>query len=162
MNTRSTQKVPVLILAVLVIFGTTIYFFHLKEINEQNVTLEISDTSSGKVYGKWLLEKSGEFAVEFIHSVNQSPVREIFKADGRMIRPHSARFSSFGAGMDFGEGLALSRDGDSFVLSGFDTSFRELNFIVGAVSDHLLFINGETVSLWELCGKNSHITIRIR
>ena len=162
MNTRSTLKVLVLILTALIVLGLTFFFFHLKVISEQNVTLVISDTSSGKVYGKWLLEKSGEFAVEFIHSVNQSPVREIFKIDGGVIRPHSVRFSSFGAGMDLGEGLTLSRDGDSFVMSGFDTSFSELNFIVGTVSDHLLFINGETVSLLELCGRNAHITIRIK
>ena len=164
MNTRSTQKFLFLLLAALIILSTIFFIFYLKGKTEQTVTLEIYDTSSGKLYGKWSLEKSGEFAVEFIHSVNQSPVRETFKIDGRMIRPYSVRFSSFGAVMhsDLIEGQTLSRDGDSMVLSGFDTTFRELKYIIGTVSDYLLFVNDEMVSLRDLCGSNAHITFRLR
>jgi len=126
--------------------------------------LEIRDAVSNRLYGKWPLEESGEFAIEFIHSVHQSPVRESFKSDDGVIQPLAVRFSSFGAGMlsDVGESKKLSRDGDALVITGFDTSFRELNYIVGTVSDHLLFINRETVSLRDLCGRNAHITIRVR
>ena len=85
-------------------------------------------------------------------------------AEGKEIRPHAVRFSSFGAGMlsDLGEGKKITRDNGALVITGFDLSFRELNYIVGTVSDHLLFINGETVSLRDLCGKNAHITIKIK
>jgi len=130
--------------------------------------LEIRDAGSGKIYGRWPLEKNEEFAIEFIHSVNQSPVREFFRAEDGMIRQLAVRFFSFGAGMqsDLEGGLTFSRDGDAMVLSGYKTSFKELNYIVGTVSDHLLFIydktNIETVSLRDLCGRNAHITIRIR
>jgi hypothetical protein len=110
------------------------------------------------------MEEGGEFAVEFIHSVNQSPVRDTFGVEGVLIRPRSVRFFSFGAGMqtDLEEGQTLTRDGDAMVISGFKSSFRELNYIVGTVSDHLLFVNGETVSLRDLCGRNAHITISIK
>jgi len=129
--------------------------------------LEIRDAGSGKIYGRWPLEENEEFAIEFIHSVNQSPVREFFRAEDGMIRQLAVRFFSFGAGMqsDLEGGLTFSRDGDAMVLSGYKTSFKELNYIVGTVSDHLLFIydktNIETVSLRDLCGRNAHITIRI-
>jgi hypothetical protein len=98
--------------------------------------------------------------------VNNSPVRETFavRGDG-LIVPVEARFYSFGAGMPSApEGSArLSRDGDALVLSGFveaETGRRELNYIVGTVSDHLLYINNETVSLRNLCGRNAHIRIQ--
>ena len=161
---RTASKVIVLALIVLTIFGTAFFIFHFKAKTDQSVILEIRGASSGKVYGRWPLEEAEEFAVEFIHSVNKSPVRETFKIDGRMIRPFSVHFSSFGAGMqsNLKEGVTLSRDGDSLVLSGFNDSFRELKYIVGTVSDHLLFINDETVSLRDLCGRNTHITIRLR
>jgi len=124
--------------------------------------LEIRDSESGRVYERLAVDKSGEFAVEFIHSVNQSPVRETFKLEGRTIRPVSVRFYSFGAGMqaDLEEGQTMERDGDAMVITGFDRAFTELNYIVGTVSDHLLMIGGETISLRELCGKNAHITLR--
>jgi hypothetical protein len=126
--------------------------------------LEVRSAVSGRLYGRWPLEEGGGFAVEFIHSVHQSPVRESFRAEGGEIRSAGVRFFSFGAGMESGvdEGRTLSRDGDALVLSGGGGSFRELNYIVGTVSDHLLLVNGETVSLRDLCGKNAHIRMRIR
>jgi hypothetical protein len=126
--------------------------------------LEIRNSDTGKVYGRWPLDETGEFAVEFVHSVHQSPVRELFKIEDGMIRPVSARFYSFGAGMqsDLEEGQTLGRDGDALVVSGFRSSFKELNYIVGTVSDHLLFIGGECFSLREICGRNAHITIKIK
>jgi len=152
-----------LILAALVFSGAALYMVNCRgPVNA--VTLEIRDSASGRLYGKWPLEVTDEFAIEFVHSVNQSPVRETFGIEGRMIHPLSVRFYSFGAGMlsDLAEGQKLSRDGDAMVITGFSTSFKELNYIVGTVSDHLLYINGETVSLRDLCGRNAHITIRVR
>jgi hypothetical protein len=147
-----------LCIAALAVCGAV--FFLLK--GSPSRKLEISDANSGKVYGVWPLEGSGEFAIEFIHSVNQSPIRETFKAEGGSIWTVAVRFYAFGAGVlsDPGEGRQMTRDGDAMVISGFDTSLRELNYIVGTVSDHLLHINGETVSLRDLCGRNAHITIR--
>jgi len=133
-------------------------------VRQTGPVLEIKDAYSGKVYGRWPLEENGEFSIEFIHSVNQSPVREFFGAEDGMIRVRAVRFFSFGAGMqsDLDGGLTFSRDGDAMVLSGYKTSHKELNYIVGTVSDHVLFINGETISLRQLCGRNAHINIRIK
>jgi hypothetical protein len=126
--------------------------------------LEIRDTASGKVYGSWPVDNSAEFAIEFIHSVNQSPVLETFKVENRHITPVSVRFYSFGAGMqaDLEEGQIMSRDGDAMIISGFNRSFPMLNYIVGTVSDHLLMVNGETISLRDLCGRNAHIRIQVK
>ena len=155
-----------LILAALLISGAAIYVAYFRDSPGlgKNRILEIKKSGSGKIYGKWPLENDGEFAVEFVHSVNQDTIRETFKAEGRMIRPVAVRFSSFGAGVlsDLTEGQVLSRDKDGMLITGFTASFKELNYIVGTVSDHLLFINDETLSLRDLCGKNAHITLRIR
>ena len=127
-------------------------------------TLVIKDAVSGKMKGRWVLNDGDEFAIEFIHSVNQSPVRETFKAEGGRIRAVSVRFHSFGAGMQSSleEGQTMSRDGDAMIINGLNRSFAELNYIVGTVSDHVLIINAKTISLTALCGKNAHITLRIR
>ena len=153
-----------LMLVALVTSGAVFYVVHLKNEPGKSRILEIRDSDTNKVYGRWPLEETGEFAIEFIHSVNQSPVRESFGIEGGMIRPRAVRFSSFGAGMqsDLEEGMSFVQDEDIMILSGFKASFRELNYIVGTVSDHLLFINGETISLRELCGRNAHITIHLR
>jgi hypothetical protein len=122
------------------------------------------DAGSGKVYGAWGLQKDAEFAVEFVHSVNQSPVRETFRVEGWEIRPAAVRFTAFGAGMqsELEEGQSLVRDGEAMIITGFNRSFKELNYIVGTVSDHILFINNQCLSLRDLCGRNAHITIRVK
>lgn len=61
----------------------------------------------------------------------------------------------------------MSWDGDALVITGFTQSFKELNYIVGTVSDHILYIHredrekSERISLRDRCGKNAHIVIRI-
>jgi hypothetical protein len=132
--------------------------------HESGRVIEIKDAVSGKVYDKWAVPETGEFAIEFIHSVNQSPVKETFKVERRMIYPQQVRFSSFGAGMlsDLEEGQIMERDGEAIVIRGFNTSFKELKYIVGTVSDHVLFIDDEEVSLRDLCGRNAHITINVK
>jgi hypothetical protein len=148
----------ILALAALVIAGAALYSVYIS----QGRVLEIRDAASGRVYGRWPLGESGEFSIEFVHSVHQSPVRETFRAEGSSVLPVETRFYSFGAGMQSGleEGQTMSRDGDALLIRGFNTSFRELGYIVGPVSDHLLIIGDKAVSLRELCGRNAHITIR--
>ena len=126
--------------------------------------LVIRDAGSRRVYGKWPLKEAKEFAIEFVHSVNQSPVRETFRADNGKIKPVSVRFASFGAGMlsDLEEDQIMIQDGEALIIKGFSASFKSLNYIVGTVSDHLLFINDECISLRELCGRNAQITICIK
>ena len=126
--------------------------------------LEIRDTGTGMLYGSYELEGGNGFSLEFIHSVNQSPVRETYVQEEGRIRPYSVRFSSFGAGMtsDLEEGLRLTRDEDAMIITGFKKSYKEISFIVGTVSDHLLYLSGPAISLRELCGKNAHITFRLK
>jgi len=153
-----------LILAALVVSGAAFYVVHKRASNEAGQSLlVIKDQDSGKVYGKWPLEEGGEFAIEFVHSVNKTPVKDFFRNEGGMIAPFATRFYSLGAGMQsvLEEGQTLSRDGDALVITGFSVSYRELYYIVGTVSDHILEISGETVSLRDLCGRNAHITLRI-
>jgi hypothetical protein len=130
---------------------------------EKTSALEIRDAITGGLLGTWPLDEYGEFAIEFIHSVNMSPVLETFQLEDGNIRLKTVRFYSFGAGIggDLDKGQKLSRDGDAMIISGFSDSFKELNLIIGA--DHVLFINNEAISLRELTGKsgaeNVHITI---
>jgi hypothetical protein len=126
--------------------------------------LVIEDADTGRVYATRPAPEGMEFAISFVHSVNQSPVTDVFRVEGAGIRPVEARFRSFGAGIPdvLEDGLSLSRDGPGLVVTGFRQDFTELRYIVGVVSDHILFIQGERVSLRSLCGKNAHIVIKIQ
>ena len=154
-----------MIIAALVVSWAAFYVPYYKNRPEKlNRVMEIKDAASGRIYGQWPLEEGEEFAIEFIHSVNQSPVREGYANESGIIRLRFVRFHSFGAGMlsDLEGGLELKRDGDAMIITGFSTSFKVLNYIVGTVSDHLLFIRNEIVSLREFCGRNAQINIYLK
>ena len=159
MNTKTQRFLWSLAAAIIIILMMAVLF------NSRIKKLIIADADSGTVYFSWIVKDGLEFAIEFIHSVNQSPVRDTFEVQGRRILPKATRFVSFGAGMqtELAEGQELVREEEgAMLITGFTNSFRELNYIVGTVSDHILFINNETISLRDMCGRNAHINIRVR
>jgi len=160
---RRLRTVAVWVLAALVFSGAALYLRVNGWRGKDSGVLVIRDTDSGRVYGKRSVPDM-QFAVEFVHSVHQSPVREFFQIDGGSgsITPVSVRFHAFGAGMysELGEGQTLGRDGDALVVSGFSTSFKELKYLLSPVTDNRLIINGNEESLRDLCGVNTHITLR--
>ena len=155
-------RVIKIVFAALVIAGAVFYIFN--GFGSKSQVLVIRNSESGRLYGKWPLNETKEFAIEFTHSVHQSPVRETFRVENKRIYLVSVRFSSFGAGMqsDLEEGQTMVRDGDAMVITGFSVSFQALNYIVGTLWDHLLFVNDESISLKELCGRNAQITIKVK
>ena len=55
-----------------------------------------------------------------------------------------------------GQTLTYGEHGE-MIVSGFNLEMPHLSYIVGTVSDHVLTLNGQEISLRELCGKNSTV-----
>lgn len=127
--------------------------------------LAVYDRETGKTYRTFEVSEGSEFSVEFIHSVNKSPVIDVFVIrDGKIVADRTI-YSAFGAGVqtEIEEGQTLEYDENgNMVVSGFNIVFSEVKYIVGTVSDHILRIEGESISLTELCGKNAHIAFKLR
>lgn len=127
--------------------------------------LVLYDTESGKVYGEFSACDGDEFAVEFVHSVNKSPVRDVFVIRNGEIFADRTVYSAFGAGVqteiEDGQTLSFDKDGN-MVVSGFNIKFDRVKYIVGTVSDHVLYIENKEISLRNLCGRNAHIAFEIR
>ena len=127
--------------------------------------LAVYDRETGKTYRTFEVSEGSEFSVEFIHSVNKSPVIDVFVIrDGKIVADRTI-YSAFGAGVqpEIEEGQTLEYDENgNKVVSGFNIVFPEVKYIVGTVSDHILRIEGESISLTELCGKNAHIAFKLR
>ena len=125
--------------------------------------LVVQNSSTGQIYAQWLVSDNSEFSIEFVHSVNQTPVRDVFLISNNEFLPTETVFYGFGAGMqtELEEGQHLTYNADSSMsITGFTMRLPQLNYIIGTVSDHVLYINGESISLRELCGKNAAITIK--
>ena len=127
--------------------------------------LVVYDTQTNETYKTFEVSEGCEFSVEFIHSVNKSPVIDVYVIKDNSIVVDRTVYSAFGAGVqtEIEEGQTLEYDENgNMVVSGFNIVFDEVKYIVGTVSDHVLRIGGESISLTELCGKNAHIAFTLR
>jgi len=119
--------------------------------------LLLKDGDTGEILAEYPISDGDEFSVTFIHSVNNSPVTDVYEIRGGKIFVVRTIYYSFGAGVqtEIGEGQVLEYgDNGSMIVSGFARQMDNLSYIVGTVSDHTLFINNESFSLRELCGRN--------
>ena len=116
---------------------------------------------------RYITQKADEglmFSVEFIHSVNQTPVKDTYIIQDEQIRAYSTTYRSFGAGVQTAleEGQTMTYDDDgNMVITGFDITYDPLRYIVGTVSDHILEIDGKEISLRDLCGRNAKVVFEI-
>ncbi len=133
-------------------------------INCSSKYLIMYDSDTGKRYITQKAEDGLMFSVEFVHSVNQTPVKDTYIIENDQIRAYSTTYRSFGAGVQtsLNEGQTMTYDDKgNMVITGFDITYDPLRYIVGTVSDHILFINGDEISLRTLCGRNAKIVFEI-
>jgi hypothetical protein len=122
--------------------------------------LHIKNGDTGKTVLAYPVKNGDEFSVTFIHSVNNTPVTDVYEIRDKGIYVVRTIYYSFGAGMqtviEDDQTLEFGPDG-SMIVSGFNRKMDNLSYIVGTVSDHILEIGGKTISLREQCGKNKTV-----
>jgi hypothetical protein len=125
-----------------------------------NTKLFVMDERTGEEITSFTLEDNGYFSISFVHSVNQSPIEEVYQVRKDSIYLVSCRFKSFGAGVatEISEELVFERLEDGWMqITGFNLKIDYLAYVVGTVSDHILRIDRKDYSLRELCGQNRFI-----
>jgi hypothetical protein len=122
--------------------------------------LIIRNADTGEIVSQYPASSGDRFSVTFIHSVNKSPVTDVYEIRKDGIYVIQTKYYSFGAGVqteiEDGQTLEYGEDG-SMIVSGFNKKMDNLSYIVGTVSDHILEISGQTISLRDLCGRNATI-----
>jgi hypothetical protein len=122
--------------------------------------LILRNGDTGKVLFSHPVRDGDEFSVTFIHSVNKSPVTDVYQIRDNRIYVVRTIYYSFGAGVqteiEQGQTLEYGTDG-SMIISGFNRRIDNLSYIVGTVSDHILEIGGQTISLRKVCGRNATV-----
>ena len=70
------------------------------------------------------------------------------------------KYYAYGAGVQTelrpGETMTYTDDG-AMLISGIHQDRTNVGYIVGTVYDHILSVNGEEVSLRDLCGRNAAV-----
>ena len=109
---------------------------------------------------RFRVSEGDEFSVTFIHSVNQYPLTDVYQIKNHKIYVVRTIYNNFGAGVqteiEEGQTLEINENGE-MVVSGFNMEMPYLSYIVGTVSDHVLTIDDEEISLREICGRNCKV-----
>jgi hypothetical protein len=142
--------------AIVVMIAASVFIYFM--VSSPCLILKNGDT--GKTLAVYRIEEENEFSVTFVHSVNKSPVTDVYKIRNGEIYVVRTIYYSFGAGVqteiEEGQTLEYGEDG-SMIVSGFYRPMDNLSYIVGTVSDHILEINGSSIKLRELCGRNTTV-----
>lgn len=124
--------------------------------------LTLRNPETGAVYARYRVAEGERFSVQFVHSVNKSPVIDCYQVRGGKVYVTQTVYYNFGAGVQTelgpGESLSYGDDG-AMIVSGIDREMDGLYYFAGTVSDHILTIGGREVSLRTLCGRNSRVEI---
>ena len=127
-------------------------------------SLILENPSDKTQYAAYDVTVGDTFSIEFIHSVNKSPVIDYFEIREDGIYGIKTVYYGFGAGVptDLGEGQKLTYGEDgSIIISGFDLKLSNLIYRVGTVSDHILTLeDGTEISLRDLCGRSARVGFR--
>lgn len=162
MSLRPVFKVRKLIAAAVLMIFITAAAVSVKALSAEYLVLYDSDT--GKVHITEKAEEGLMFSVEFIHSVNQTPLRDTYIIENGEIRAHSTLYRSFGAGvqtsLEGDQKMTFDEEGN-MIITGFDITYDPLRYIVGTVSDHILTLGGEEISLRDMCGRNARVVFEI-
>ena len=148
-----------------VVFVITAVMLCFNSCKDEGVKIVLCRSETDEIIASFDGEEGTEFSVEFIHSVNQSPVKDVFRVENGQIVADRTIYSAFGAGVqteiEDGQILEFDENGN-MVVSGFDIVFPKVTYLVGTVSDHILEIQGESISLRDLCGRNAHVYFELR
>lgn len=116
----------------------------------QTTYLALIDDHSGEPLHRVPINESEEFAVSFIHSVNISPVTEIFQILGGRIVLTALEFDTFGAGMptelEPGQTL-LHLPGGDMRIEGFSRVIDGLRYTPGSTTEHTLHVGTQRIPL---------------
>lgn len=122
--------------------------------------LVLSRFDSGETLYIYPAAEGFVFSVEFIHSVNQSPVAEIFQIRGGEIFLYALEFVDFGAGMPTEQEIIRLPCGTMRIE--FDRDATQPNYIVGREAELVLYIGQTRVPLNSLAEAGTVIEFTYR
>lgn len=125
----------------------------------------VIEEKTGRVVYNITVRQGDVFSVTYIHSVNKSPVEDVFEIMpdyGILLR--KTVFSSFGAGIPFEleQGQMLVRKNDSIEIANIDRRIDPYLLKVGTVANHTLWVKGREIRLDSLTKPKNTVRLGTR
>ncbi len=118
-------------------------------------TLVVADAETGDRLLEVAVTDGDEVTLAYTHSVEKTPVKDVYVVDGAALHMDRMVFSSFGAGLPSEANVTHTEDG--FVVS-VDQRFEDLYVVPGSIAGHTLHV-GETC--YDLVERADGATVRL-
>ena len=125
--------------------------------------LTLRNKDSGELYARYRMDAGDRFSITFKHSVNQYPLTDTFAISEGKIYAEECKYYAYGAGVQVelnpGEELSYTDDG-AMLITGIHQDRTGVCYAVATVYDFFLKVkDGPDISLRDLCGRNSLVTL---
>lgn len=150
-----------LIINAIVITTMALLFSCKAKVENPSIIIYNKDSGKNLIYS---LNPSECFTIEFVHSVNKSPVKDYYKVTNKgKILNYRTDYYNFGAGvpteLENNEVMHYGENGE-IIIKNIDKEFEKLEIYLSDIYDHKLKIGeGEEISLWQNFGKKCLIEI---
>lgn len=128
------------------------------------LALQVEEMRSGVKLYQAPVKEGDEFVIEFVHSVERTPVKEIFKIEQDYnIYLVGTEYESFGAGLPTMpcEGEESVLEGAKIRITGIRRKLEPFLVAVSHVPGHVLTVGGEEVVLASLAEPGTGLRIRV-
>ena len=157
-------SIKYLIIVIFLLIFTILFNFFIYTFAATEGILEIIDYSTKKIIFSRRVVPGDDFSTLYIHSVEKTPVKEIFVIDNQYrIILSETQVSSSGAGLPsqiFEEDQFLLKDG-KFIINNINIFLPFIPLKVGKTSHNIFFFREEIIDLSTLIG-DGIVYIRIR
>lgn len=164
MTKNNTSKY--IIISAIVIVTMALFFIFCSKKKVENKYLILYNESLGKISKKYKMHLGDIFSITFHHSVNNTDVTDFYKFDKKgNIYVYETKYYSFGAGVptELNENQTIIYNDDgSMSIKNINKKIDTLSYYISSLYDHKLKINdGNEISLWDVVGKETKITLYI-
>ncbi|WP_433629021.1 DUF1850 domain-containing protein [Halomicrococcus sp. NG-SE-24] len=111
--------------------------------------LVVADADTGESILVVPVSEGTKLTLAYTHSVEKTPVRDVYTVNNRRLEMTAMKFQSFGAGLP--SRAAVTREGDWFIFDP-SGSYRRLPVVPGSVAGHELVVGDERYDLVALSG----------
>ncbi len=141
MDRLNKHHIPVIVFAVLVATAVGALFASAE------TTLVVADADSGEHLLEVPVNDGDEVVLSYTHSVEKTPVQDVYVVNGTDLQMDKMVFHSYGAGLPATEPVEQTDDG--FVVQA-NESYEKLPVVPGSIADHTLIVGDEQYDLVEL------------
>lgn len=125
-------------------------------------SLVIKEAETGKIIWQRPVTKEVKFAIEYLHSVEKTPVWEYFQVKGGKLYLTGTRYESYGAGLPFLKKHNYIVSDDKFEIKEINEQLEKIELRVSDYAKHKFIVNGQEYKLYQMTEPMNLVVIDLK